>query len=153
MAQSGSERDPLEQDRSGRPAPDSTPVPPLPADGQPAASSERQPRPGMAALPDYDAASRQPAGETRRPVTRAGMIWAAVASALVVLVLLIIFILQNQVLVQVKFFGLEGVVALGLALFIAAVAGGVLVAMAGAARIIQLRAADHRRRVAETRRR
>jgi uncharacterized integral membrane protein len=55
--------------------------------------------------------------------------------------------------VQVKFFGLEGVVALGLALFIAAVAGGVLVAMAGAARIIQLRAADHRRRVAETRRR
>jgi uncharacterized integral membrane protein len=81
------------------------------------------------------------------------MIWAAVASALVVLVLLIIFILQNQVLVQVKFFGLEGVVALGLALFIAAVAGGVLVAMAGAARIIQLRAADHRRRVAETRRR
>jgi uncharacterized integral membrane protein len=81
------------------------------------------------------------------------MIWAAVASALVVLVLLIIFILQNQVLVQVKFFGLEGVVALGLALFIAAVAGGVLVAMAGAARIIQLRAADHRRRVAQTRRR
>ena len=153
MAQSGSERDPLEQDRSGRPAPDSTPGPPLPADGQPAAGSEGQPRPGMAALPDYDSISRQPAGETRRPVTRAGMIWAAVASALVVLVLLIIFILQNQVLVQVKFFGLEGVVALGLALFIAAVAGGVLVAMAGAARIIQLRAADHRRRVAETRRR
>ena len=153
MAQSGSERDPLEQDRSGRPAPDSTPGPPLPADGQPAAGSEGQPRPGMAALPDYDATSRQPAGETRRPVTRAGMIWAAVASALIVLVLLIIFILQNQVLVQVKFFGLEGVVALGLALFIAAVAGGVLVAMAGAARIIQLRAADHRRRVAETRRR
>jgi uncharacterized integral membrane protein len=153
MAQSGSERDPFEQDRPGRKAPDSRPDPLLPSDAQPSAGSEGQPRPGTAALPDYNSTPPPPAGEARRPVTRAGMIWAAVASALVVLVLLIIFILQNQVLVQVKFFGLEGVVALGLALFIAAVAGGVLVAMAGAARIIQLRAADHRRRVAQTRRR
>lgn len=153
MAQSGSERDPFEHDRPGRQSPESAPGPPLPAEGQPSAGSEGQPRPGTAALPDYSGTSRPPAVEPRRPVTRAGMIWAAVASALVVLVLLIIFILQNQVLVQIKFFGLEGVVALGLALFIAAVAGGVLVAMAGAARIIQLRAADHRRRVAETRKR
>ncbi len=153
MPQSGSERDPFEQDRPGRQSPESTPGPPLPADAQSSAGSEGQPRPGTAALPDYSGTSRPPAAETRRPVTRAGMIWAAVASALVVLVLLIIFILQNQVLVQVKFFGLEGVVALGLALFIAAVAGGVLVAMAGAARIIQLRAAEHRRHVAETRKR
>ncbi|MBT2515786.1 lipopolysaccharide assembly protein LapA domain-containing protein, partial [Arthrobacter sp. ISL-30] len=72
---------------------------------------------------------------------------------LVVLVLLIILILQNPVLVQIKFFGMEGTVALGVALFIAAVGGGVLVAIAGAARIIQLRAAEHRRRVAATRRR
>ncbi|WP_457974539.1 LapA family protein [Arthrobacter sp. D1-17] len=153
MSQSGSERDPFEQDRPGRKAPDATPGPPLPADGRPSAGGEGQLRPGTAALPDYKGTPPPPAGDTRRPVTRAGMIWAAVASALVVLVLLIIFILQNQVLVQVKFFGLEGVVSLGLALFIAAVAGGVLVAMAGAARIIQLRAADHRRRVAEMRRR
>ncbi|MEQ4517864.1 lipopolysaccharide assembly protein LapA domain-containing protein [Pseudarthrobacter sp. B907] len=82
-----------------------------------------------------------------RQVTRAGMVWAAVASALVVLVLLIVFILQNQVYVQVKFFGLEGSVPLGIALFIAAVGGGVLVAIAGAARIIQLRLATHRQRV------
>jgi len=75
------------------------------------------------------------------------MVWAAVASALVVLVLLIVFILQNQVYVQVKFFGLEGSVPLGIALFIAAVGGGVLVAIAGAARIIQLRVATHRQRV------
>ncbi|QDY90876.1 DUF1049 domain-containing protein [Arthrobacter sp. UKPF54-2] len=80
-------------------------------------------------------------------VTRAGMVWAAVASALVVLILLIVFILQNQVYVQVKFFGLEGSVPLGIALFIAAVGGGVLVAIAGAARIIQLRRAAHRQRV------
>jgi uncharacterized integral membrane protein len=82
-------------------------------------------------------------------VTRAGMVWAAVASALVVLVLLIVFILQNQVYVQVAFFGLEGSVPLGIALFIAAVGGGVLVAIAGAARIIQLRRAAHRQRVSQ----
>lgn len=86
-------------------------------------------------------------GPEPRQVTRAGMVWAAVASALVVLILLIAFILQNQDYVQVKFFGLQGSVALGVALFIAAVGGGVLVAIAGAARIIQLRLAAHRQRV------
>ena len=88
-----------------------------------------------------------PAAPEPRQVTRAGMVWTAVASALVVLILLIIFILQNQVYVQVKFFGLEGAVPLGVALFIAAVGGGVLVAIAGAARIVQLRLATHRQRV------
>ncbi|MCU1522719.1 MAG: hypothetical protein JWN19_3104, partial [Arthrobacter sp.] len=86
-------------------------------------------------------------GPEPRRVTRAGMVWVAVASALVVLILLIAFILQNQDYVQVKFFGLQGAVALGIALFIAAVGGGALVAIAGAARIIQLRLAAHRQRV------
>lgn len=85
-------------------------------------------------------------GEARQ-VTRAGMVWVSVASALVVLVLLIAFILQNQDDVQVRYFGLQGTVPLGVALFIAAVGGGILVAIAGAVRIIQLRTADHRRRV------
>jgi uncharacterized integral membrane protein len=87
-----------------------------------------------------------PAGPEHHQVTRAGMVWAAVASALVVLILLIVFILQNQDYVRVKFFGLEGAVSLGVALFIAAVGGGALVAIAGAARIIQLRLAAHRQR-------
>ena len=131
----------------------SGPAVPLPAEGR-SATGEGQIRPGTASLPGYDGATTPAArNEPKRPVTRAGMIWAAVASALVVLVLLIVFILQNQELVKVKFFGLQGAVALGIALFIAAVGGGVLVAMAGAARIIQLRAAEHRRRVAAIRRR
>ncbi|WP_346928040.1 lipopolysaccharide assembly protein LapA domain-containing protein [uncultured Arthrobacter sp.] len=94
-----------------------------------------------AEAPDAPALAPEP-----RQVTRAGMVWAAVASALVVLILLIAFILQNQEYVQVKFFGLQGSVPLGIALFIAAVGGGVLVAIAGAARIIQLRLAAHRAR-------
>ncbi|WP_427007264.1 LapA family protein [Pseudarthrobacter sp. H2] len=90
---------------------------------------------------------RGAAGPEHHKVTRAGMVWAAVASALVVLILLIAFILQNQDYVRVRFFGLEGAVSLGVALLIAAVGGGVLVAIAGAARIIQLRLAAHRQRV------
>ncbi|MET3951028.1 LapA family protein [Arthrobacter sp. UYEF36] len=72
-------------------------------------------------------------------MTRAGMIWVAVSTGLILLVLLIIFILQNQDRVTVHYLGVTGELSLGMALFIAAVAGGILVAVAGAARILQLR--------------
>jgi uncharacterized integral membrane protein len=78
-------------------------------------------------------------------------VWAAVVAALVVLILLIIFILQNQDQVVVRYLGLEGMVPLGMALFIASVTGGVLVAMAGGARILQLRRNAHRARVQQRR--
>ena len=67
------------------------------------------------------------------------MIWVAVTAGLILLVLLIIFILQNQDRVTVQYLGVAGELSLGMALFIAAVAGGILVAIAGAARILQLR--------------
>ncbi|HEX9228969.1 MAG TPA: LapA family protein [Arthrobacter sp.] len=67
------------------------------------------------------------------------MIWVAVSVGLVLLVLLIIFILQNQDRVTVQYMGVSGELSLGMALFIAAVAGGLLVAIAGAVRILQLR--------------
>lgn len=151
MPQNRPEHEPSDQQP---PVQASGPNVPPPADGRRPATGEGQILPGAASLPGYDGGTIPAAtNEPKRTVTRAGMIWAAVASALVVLVLLIVFILQNQELVQVKFFGLQGAVALGIALFIAAVGGGVLVAMAGAARIIQLRAAEHRRRVSASRRR
>jgi len=67
------------------------------------------------------------------------MIWVALSAGLILLVLLIIFILQNQDRVTVNYLGVSGDLSLGMALFIAAVAGGVLVAIAGAVRILQLR--------------
>ncbi|WP_223935718.1 LapA family protein [Arthrobacter sp. StoSoilB5] len=88
---------------------------------------------------------RRVAPGSSRP-TRTAAIWVAVAVGLVVLVLLIVFFVQNQDMVTVRFFGLEGVLALGTTLFIAAVGGGVLVALAGGARILQLRGGNHRRR-------
>lgn len=77
------------------------------------------------------------------------MIWVTTVAALVVLSLLIVFILQNQGLVRVQYLGLSGTLPLGVGLFIAAVAGGLLVAIVGAVRITQLRRAapqtPHRR--------
>ncbi|MEV7661461.1 LapA family protein [Paenarthrobacter sp. NPDC089316] len=80
--------------------------------------------------------------------TRTAALWVAVAVGLVVLVMLIVFFVQNQDMITVRFFGFEGTLALGTTLFIAAVGGGVLVALAGGARILQLRITDHRRRKA-----
>ncbi|HKU02334.1 MAG TPA: LapA family protein [Arthrobacter sp.] len=103
---------------------------------------------GGPATPATATAPAPAGGAPERKVTRAGVIWAAVVAALVLLILLIIFILQNQELVLVKFLGFEGSVPLGMALFIAAVTGGVLVAAAGGARILQLRRSTHRSRTA-----
>lgn len=71
--------------------------------------------------------------------TRAALVWAATVVGLVLLSLLIVFILQNQEPVQVQYLGFIASVPLGMALLIAAVAGGLLVATAGAVRITQLR--------------
>lgn len=71
--------------------------------------------------------------------TRASAAWVGTAAALLLLILLIVFMLQNTRPVQVHFFGLAGSLPLGMALLIAAVGGGVVVAIAGVARVTQLR--------------
>lgn len=108
--------------------------------------------PGGSARPDRGSSEQQesvtpPASGHDRP-TRTAALWVAVAVGLVVLVMLIVFFVQNQDMITVRFFGLEGTLALGTTLFIAAVGGGVLVALAGGARILQLRIAGHRRKKA-----
>jgi uncharacterized integral membrane protein len=78
---------------------------------------------------------------TRRAprVTRASAAWVATGVALLLLILLIVFILQNSTKVEVQFLGMSGTIPLGMALLIAAVGGGVVVAIAGVARVTQLR--------------
>lgn len=93
-----------------------------------------------------------PPEESKLPATKLGRIWTASVLGLIVLVLLIIFIAQNQDQVTLRYFTYEGQVNLGLALFIAAVAGGLLIAAVGAARVIQLRATARKGRKARNRR-
>jgi len=72
-------------------------------------------------------------------VTRVSATWVATSVALLLLILLIVFILQNSTEVEVQFLGMSGTIPLGMALLIAAVGGGVVVAIAGVARVTQLR--------------
>jgi uncharacterized integral membrane protein len=74
--------------------------------------------------------------------------WAAVLLLTVVLILLAIFILQNTQRVEVSFLGWSGHPPLSAALLIAAAGGAVLVASAGALRILQLRRRVKRERKA-----
>jgi uncharacterized integral membrane protein len=71
--------------------------------------------------------------------------------ALVFLVLLIVFIAQNDRKVSLHFLGASGRVSEALALLAAAVAGAVLVLAVGVARIVQLRMGGrrHNRAVAQ----
>jgi uncharacterized integral membrane protein len=78
--------------------------------------------------------------------TRLSGTWTAVVGFTIVLLLLLIFILQNQNTVEVSYFGAHGHLPLGVSLLLAAVAGILLVTLAGSARIMQLRATARKHR-------
>jgi len=84
--------------------------------------------------------------------TRTSGLWVAVGFFAVVLLLLLIFILQNGTQVSVNYLGAHGHLPLGVALLLSAVCGVLLVVLAGAARISQLRTVARRHRRADTRR-
>ncbi len=70
----------------------------------------------------------------------------------VVLLLLLIFILQNGATVQVSYLGAHGRLPLGVAMLLSTVCGVLLVVLAGAARISQLRTTARRHRRIDARR-
>ena len=84
--------------------------------------------------------------------TRTSGIWVAVGFFAVILLLLLIFILQNGTQVGVSYLGMHGHLPLGVALLLAAVCGVLLVVLAGAARISQLRATARRHRKVDAKR-
>lgn len=83
-----------------------------------------------------------------RLVTRSwlGGLWLALASGAIVLLLLLIFVLENGHEVDIAFFGAHGQLPLGVALLFAAIFGVLLVVIPGGGRILQLRLAARRRR-------
>jgi uncharacterized integral membrane protein len=98
-------------------------------------------------------AKRQPHESLELERTSARSTWMAIAVAIVFLVLLIIFIAQNDRKVPIHFLGANGTVSEALALVAAAVAGAILVLAISAARILQVRLAGrrHNRAVAKSR--
>lgn len=71
--------------------------------------------------------------------SRVGGTWVAAVVFSAVLLLLLIFVLQNGQRADVSFFGAHAKLPLGVALLLAAVFGILLVALPGTARILQLR--------------
>jgi lipopolysaccharide assembly protein A len=75
-------------------------------------------------------------GERR---TRLSGAWTAIVVGLVALVVILVFILQNQQSVEVTFLAFNGHLPLAVALLFALILGAVIVFAFGAARILQLR--------------
>ena len=136
--------------------PQPTPVGPDPGDLAP----DRPPptTPEQAAPPPTAPAQTAPAQteptlphhKIRR--TRISGLWVSVGFFAVVLLLLLIFILQNGTKVDISYMGAHGHLPLGVALLLSAVCGVLLVVLAGAARISQLRAVARRHRRADAKR-
>jgi uncharacterized integral membrane protein len=76
--------------------------------------------------------------------SRTGVLWVGLILSALVLLFLLVFIIQNQEPVQVVFFALDGVLPVGVALLLAAIAGILLGAIPGSLRIMQLRRAARR---------
>lgn len=89
---------------------------------QPAGEPEPEPEP----LP----------GERR---TRLSGAWTAVVLGLLALIVILVFILQNQQKVEVSFLVFSGHLPLAVALLFAMILGALIVVAFGAARILQLR--------------
>ena len=107
-------------------------------------------------VPEQPARAEPPPSHAAPPLkikrTRTSGLWVAVAFFAIILLLLLIFILQNGAQVSVNYLGAHGHLPLGVALLLSAVCGVLLVVLAGAARISQLRTVARRHRRADTRR-
>src|SRR6476646_3449084 len=133
---------------SAQPALENTPqVPPQ----QAAPHQQGAPEPAAPpAAPPVAAPHQLPQHRIKR--TRTGGIWVAVGFFAVILLLLLIFILQNNTDVSVSYLGMHGHLPLGVALLLAAVCGVLRVVRAGTARIGQLRATARRHRKVDAKR-
>ncbi len=100
--------------------------------------------------PTTDPAPTTQASGAVVPRTRASSVWVALAVGLVLLVVVLVFILENLHPASAAFFGAHWRIPLGLDLLLAAVLGGLVVFTLGAVRIVQLRRVarrHHRARV------
>jgi uncharacterized integral membrane protein len=103
-----------------------------------------EPRTGASEPPPGAEETGQPASApaSRRgeiPHTRAARAHNALIAGAVVLILLLVFILENTASVRIAYFGAGFHIPLGVALLLAAIGGALLVGIFGAARILQLR--------------
>ncbi|MDO4254078.1 MAG: lipopolysaccharide assembly protein LapA domain-containing protein [Kocuria sp.] len=95
---------------------------------QPQAAEPREPQPQL-----------DPALDGRSKGGATGATWVALIIGLLLLVLLLVFVLQNMNDVLITYMAWEFTLPLGVAMLLAAVAGGLIMAMVGSIRLIMLK--------------
>jgi lipopolysaccharide assembly protein A len=119
------------------PAPPTTTLPPPSPNGAaPSAPAPAAPASAPAAPPPR----RGPLG------SRIGTARTAMIAGALVLIIVLVFIIENAHAVTITFFGAHLQISLAVALLLAAIAGALIMAAAGTARITQLRMAMRRNR-------
>jgi uncharacterized integral membrane protein len=96
--------------------------------------------------PQAPAAAPSRSPTARVPRTRTGAAWFGICVAALLFVVLIVFMLQNTISVEVNFLWMHSSLPLALALLTAAVGAAILTMVVGAARITELRRLSRRQR-------
>lgn len=84
--------------------------------------------------------------ELRLASTRTSTLWTLVAVGLVLTLFMLVFVAQNSAKFTWQFLWFDFTLAGGIALLLAAVAGGLVVIVVGAGRLLQVRLAARRHR-------
>jgi uncharacterized integral membrane protein len=119
-------------------SPDQPPRVSVPAQGEPTTDPNLTP----ARVPDQATPVKPP--ESAVKFTRAAALWGAMIVGFLVLILLLVFILQNTNSTTIHFFAWQWSLPVGVAVLFAAIGGGLLTVAVGSARIFQLRRAAKR---------
>jgi len=111
-------------------------------------NGDAPPAPAPASEAPVQAAPAAPATTPRRGPfgSRIGAARTAMIAGALVLIVVLIFIIENAHAVTITFFGAHLRVSLAVALLLAAIAGALIMAAAGTARITQLRMTMRRNR-------
>lgn len=83
--------------------------------------------------------STQPRAAGEIPSSRTELAFKSLIAGAIVLILLLVFILENTESVKISYFGAGFHLPLGVALLLAAIGGALVVGIIGTARIVQLR--------------
>jgi uncharacterized integral membrane protein len=98
--------------------------------------------PGPPVPPPPPAPEKAPVGPVSEVgFTRAAALWSSLFFGFLILIVLLIFVAQNTDSASFAFLGWHWTLPLGVAILAAAVCGGLVAVLAGAARIFQLRRA------------
>ncbi|MCT1867733.1 lipopolysaccharide assembly protein LapA domain-containing protein [Dermabacter sp. p3-SID358] len=95
--------------------------------------TQNVPKPAPSAAPQNEQHSPQPA-----PKSRMAVVWASLIVGAILLILLLVFIIQNNVATQFEYFTWQFNLPLGVAMLLAAIAGALIMALAGSVRMIQM---------------